>query len=72
MTFLWMGSPFTMQNSADLPGFNNPSIVTKDEYRPEMLLVTSDNTLYVIELTVGHESNLKNNTNRKNKNTLTL
>ena len=30
-----------------------------------MLLITSDNTLYVIELTVGHESNLSNNTNRK-------
>ena len=30
-----------------------------------MVLVTSDNTLYVIELTVGHESNLSNNTIRK-------
>ena len=30
-----------------------------------MLLITSDNTLYVIELTVGHESNLSNNSNRK-------
>ena len=50
---------------ADLPGFNSPSIVTGDEYRPDMLLTTSDNTLYVVELTVGHESNLSNNTKRK-------
>ena len=53
---------------ADLPGFNSPSIVTGDEYRPDMLLIASDNTLYVnnvIELTVGHESNLSNNSKRK-------
>ena len=30
-----------------------------------MLLITSENTFYVIELTVGHESNLSNNTNCK-------
>ena len=42
---------------ADLPGYNSPSIITGDEYRPDMLLITSDNTLYVAELTAGHESN---------------
>ena len=52
---------------ADLPGFNSPSIITGDEYRPDMLLITSDNSLYVAELTFGHESNLRNNANRKNK-----
>ena len=52
---------------ADLPGFNSPSIITGDEYRPGMLLITSDNSLYAAELTVGHESNLRNNANRKNK-----
>ena len=51
---------------ADLPGYNSPSIITGDEYRPDMLLITSDNTLYVAELTVGHESNLENNSIRKN------
>ena len=42
---------------ADLPGYNSPSIITGDEYRPDMLLLTTENTL----LTVGHESNLENN-----------
>ena len=50
---------------ADLPGYKGPSIITGDEYRPDMLLLTSQNTLYVAELTVGHESNLENNSNRK-------
>ena len=30
-----------------------------------MLLLTTENTLYVAELTVGHESNLENNSIRK-------
>ena len=46
---------------ADLPGYNSLSIITGDEYRPDMLLLTTENTLYVVELTVGHESNLENN-----------
>ena len=50
---------------ADLPGYNSPSIITGDEYRPDMLLLTSWNTLYVAESTVGHESNLENNSIRK-------
>ena len=40
-------------------------IITGDEYRPDMLLLTTENTLYVAELTVGHESNLENNSIRK-------
>ena len=50
---------------ADLPGYNSPSVITDDEYRPDMLLLTPENTLYVVELTVGHESNLENNSIRK-------
>ncbi len=49
----------------DLPEYRSPSIITGDKYCPDMLLVTSDNTLYVAELTVGHESNLQNNSIRK-------
>ncbi len=49
----------------DLPEYRSPSIITGDKYRADMLLVTSDNTLYVAELTVGHESNLQNNNIRK-------
>ena len=39
--------------------------MTGDEYRPDILLLTTENTLYVAELTVGHESNLENNSKRK-------
>ena len=49
----------------DLPGFESPSIITGDEYRPDLLVSTSDKHLYVVELTVGFESNLTNNVNRK-------
>ena len=49
----------------DLPGFHNPSIITGDEYRPDLLLKTKDDCLYILELTVGHETNLRNNIKRK-------
>ena len=51
---------------ADLPGFNNPSIITGERYRPDLLLENTDKTvLYIIELTVGFESNLESNARRK-------
>ena len=40
-------------------------IITGDIYRPDRLILTKDNTLYVVELTVGYETNLRNNINRK-------
>ena len=49
----------------DLPGFESPSIITGDEFRPDLLVSTPDKHLYVVELTVGFESNLTNNVNRK-------
>ena len=49
----------------DLPGFESPSIITGDEFRPDLLVSTPDKHLYVVELTVGFESNLTNNANRK-------
>ena len=50
---------------ADLPGILNPSIITGDQYRPDILLITPENTVYIIELTVGFESNLYNDVTRK-------
>ena len=50
---------------ADLPGFSNPSIITGDKHRPDFLLMTKDNYLYILELTVGYETNLRNNIERK-------
>ncbi|CAB4007496.1 Hypothetical predicted protein [Paramuricea clavata] len=50
---------------ADVPGFKSPSILTGDTYRPDLLLSLSNGSLYVVELTVGYETNLENNVNRK-------
>ena len=48
----------------DLPGFFSPSIVTGTEHRPDLLLTTNDNCLYIHELTVGYETNHRNNIKR--------
>ena len=45
---------------ADLPGFKCPSIITGDTFRPDLLLLTPNKSLYVVELTVGFETNLHN------------
>ncbi|CAB3996669.1 Hypothetical predicted protein [Paramuricea clavata] len=45
----------------DLSGYKSPSIITGDTYRPDLLLSTSTGTLYIVELTVGFESNLQKN-----------
>ncbi len=56
----------------DLPGFLNPSIVTGDKYRPDLQLARKDNCLYILELTVGYETNLRNNIKRNRRNTQML
>ncbi|CAB4026095.1 Hypothetical predicted protein [Paramuricea clavata] len=38
---------------ADLSGHKSPSIITGDLYRPDLLLITPNEDLYVVELTVG-------------------
>ena len=50
---------------ADLPGFISSSVVAGDDLRPDLLLSISDEWLSIIELTVGFESNLKTNAERK-------
>ena len=50
---------------ADIPGFPSPSIITGDALRPDLLLKTKDNCLYLLELTIGFETNLSNNAERK-------
>ena len=49
----------------DLPGYKSPSIITGDTYRPDLLLLTSTGTLYIVELTVGFETSLQKNVERK-------
>ena len=50
---------------ADLHGFKSSSILTGDAYRPDLLLSCLNGCLYVVELTTGYETNLKNNVTRK-------
>ena len=42
----------------------SPSIITGDSLRPDLVMVT-DTSLYILELTVGFESNLQINSDRK-------
>ena len=50
---------------ADLPFFPSPSLITGDSLRPDLALIAPDNSLYVLELTVGFETNIEINSNRK-------
>ena len=43
-------------------------MITGDIYRPDLLILTKDNTLYVVELTVVYKTNLRNNINCKTPN----
>ena len=49
---------------ADLPSFLSPSIITGDSLRPDLVLVNGT-SLYILELTVGFESNMQINSDRK-------
>ena len=49
----------------DLPGNLSPSILTGESLRPDMVLSIEDKCLYIIELTVGFETNLERNAERK-------
>ena len=51
--------------NVDLPGFLSPCIITGDAFRPDLLLVTADKKLFILELTVGFETNLNTNAQRK-------
>ncbi|CAB4008395.1 Hypothetical predicted protein [Paramuricea clavata] len=49
----------------DLPGCKSPSIVTGDTFRPDPLLSINSDCLYILERSVGYESNLQTNVDRK-------
>ena len=51
---------------ADLPSFSSPSLISGDTFRPDLILHNKHtNAIYILELTVGFESNLKTNSERK-------
>ena len=49
-----------------MPGFISPSLLIGNELRPDLLLSIPQKFLYILELTVGFESNLLKNVTRKN------
>ena len=49
----------------DIPGFISPSVITGDSLCPDLVLHFQNKCLYIIELTVGFESNLAKNANQK-------
>ena len=56
----------------DLPGFITPSVITGEQLCPDLLLAIENKVLYVLELTVGFETNLNSNSDRKHKKYLPL
>ena len=50
---------------ADLTAFLSPSLVTGDSLRPDLLLITKNKALYILELTIGFETNIQVNSDRK-------
>ena len=50
---------------ADLPSFTSPCLITGDSLRPGLLLLTGNNVLYILELTLSFETNIQLNSIRK-------
>ena len=44
---------------ADLPGFINPSAIAGDNLCPDLLLVLPNKGLYILEISMGFESNIR-------------
>ena len=49
---------------ADLEGYSSPSVITGDDLRPDIVVI-KENLLYIVELTVGFETNISKNAERK-------
>ena len=43
----------------------NPAVITGEENRPDMIVTLTESTIFVLELTVGFETNIGLNTKRK-------
>ena len=54
--------------SADFPGFFSPSGISGDRPRPYLILKTSKNVLFIVELSAGFETNLNNNADKNKAN----
>ena len=54
-----------MQSLTDLPSFTSPYLIAGESLRPDFLLLTENNVLYTLELTLGFETNMQVNSIRK-------
>ena len=50
---------------ADLPSFLCPCFITGESFGTDFLLLTDKNILYILELTLGFETNMQSNRDRK-------
>ena len=50
---------------ADLPSFLSPCLITGDSFRPDLLLLIDEKIFYVLELTLGFETSIQNNSDCK-------
>ena len=50
---------------ADVNGYSSPSIIAGDTLRPDLLFLIHSTCSYILELTVGFESNICKNALRK-------
>ena len=50
---------------AELPSFLSPSVITGDSLRPDLVFIPKNSILYILELTVGFESNIQISSDRK-------
>ena len=51
----------------DIPEFLSISVITGDDLLPDLLLLLSNKSLYILELTVGYEPDLGSNAERQTK-----
>ena len=49
----------------DLPSFPSPSVITGDTLRPDLLFEVTDKILYILELTIGFQTNVQCDAERK-------
>ena len=57
---------FARELYADVTNFSSPSIITGEEMRPDLLIILDRSKLFVVELTIGFESNIQFGTQVKN------
>ena len=49
----------------DIEGYRNPSVITGAENRSDIIVIQNESTIFVIELTVGFETNIDLKMKRK-------